>query len=209
MIPRRIVFIGASSVFGRGDPEGGGFAGRFRKWFESQNNMNTVFNLGISGDTTYRILERLEQESKIRYPNLIIIQTGLNDTMRTGSEKNPISSSLEQFKTNVKRIIEKSCEIADVIMLSVCPIDERETAPIKGKNIFYLMGDIKIYTDATRQVCEEKNTPYLNIFDDWIKTDFSKYLYADGLHYNAEGHKEIFKRLKDFIIRLYPDGPDI
>ena len=160
MQPKRIIFIGTSSVFGRVDPIGGGFAGRFKKWFESQDIRNAVFNLGISGDTTVGMLKRLESEASIRRPDLIIIQLGLNDTKRVDSKNNPTLTSFEQFQSNVKKIIEKGNELANVIFLSVYPINDKKTTPMKGKNVFYLMSDAEKYSKAAKQICKENNILY-------------------------------------------------
>ena len=87
MISTRIVAIGASSLFGRIDPEEGGFIGRLKKWHETQAAQNIVFNLGVPGETSSDILKRFSQEVGVRRPDLILISVGLNDTKRKGSKE--------------------------------------------------------------------------------------------------------------------------
>lgn len=60
---KRIVVIGASSCLGQVDPEFGGWAGRLRQWFESQNEFNLLYNLGISADTSSGVALRLLAEA--------------------------------------------------------------------------------------------------------------------------------------------------
>lgn len=201
MQPKRIVFLGASSVFGKNDPGGGGFAGRFKSWYESQDLKNSVFNLGIGGDITTGMSERFDEVIR-RKPDLIILQLGLNDTKRTDSKDNPPTTAFEQFKNNVRELIKK-CRKTDVTFLGVYPIDEKKTAPVQVKDVYYLMQDAKKYSEATKQICAEQNVPYLDIFNSWMNKDYLKFLSEDGLHCNPKGHEEIFNRLKHFFLERY------
>lgn len=200
MIPKRIVAIGSSSLYGRVDPEGGGYVGRLRKWHENNGVHNAVFNLGIGGDTTTCILKRLSAEASIRKPDLILFTTGLNDTRRIGQKDAPVTTPLAQFQKNVQGIIQESKKFAEIVVMGVYPIDDTRTQPLVETNFFYLMTDAKQYEQETREICRVKNIPYLNIWDTWMKTDYKPWLYADGLHANSLGHEQIFEVLKRFLI---------
>ena len=199
MVPKRIVVIGSSSAEGKVDPEFGGFAGRLRAWHESISPHNHVFNLAISGDTTAGMLKRLVIESKPRSPDLILIQHGLNDTLRRGNKSAPNNIPIAQFKNNVVELIQQAKILAKVAVISVYPIDDSRTSPVSWDNIYYLLADAKIYTQAAKEICQKTEIPYLDIFNQWIKTDYEKYLYEDGLHTNSLGHKIIFEELKKFL----------
>ena len=81
----RVVFFGASSCLGRVDPKEGGFAGRFKSWYELLNIKARVFNLAVDGNTTTVQFERFKFEVEKRNPDFIIFQFGLNDLKRGGS----------------------------------------------------------------------------------------------------------------------------
>ena len=203
MIPKRIVAIGSSSLYGMVDPDGQGYIGRLRKWLENQNEDYDVFNLGIGGDTTTGMLKRLRSEATIRKPDLILLTSGLNDTRRTGSRKAPATTSIKMFRENIQNLISTARRLCDVVFISVYPIDEKRTTPFKNTKYFYLMADAIEYTGLTEEICKKNNVPYLDIFNQWLKTNYLQYIYDDGLHCNSLGHNFIFEKLKDFLETLY------
>lgn len=205
MLPKRIIAIGASSVFGRIDPQKGGFVGRLKVWHELKEPIyNAVFNLGISGDTTTGMLRRLTRETKIRNPDLMIFSLGSNDASRKGGEVSSITTPINIFCNNVKHLIAEGRMIAkDVIFISAYPINDKLTIPLSGTSSYYLMEDLTKYVKKTEEICKRNNVPYLNIFDMFIKEDYKKFLYEDGLHCNPLGHKKIFEELKRFLLDLY------
>jgi lysophospholipase L1-like esterase len=104
MIPKRIVVIGGSTVHGQGDPDGGGFVARLRRWHETLIvDSNRVFNLGIGGDGVCEMLARGPGECRVRRPDLIILYPGLNDTRRVGGPDAPPQHSFESIRETLKR----------------------------------------------------------------------------------------------------------
>lgn len=205
MLPKTIVAIGTSTLYGRVDPQGGGYIGRLRRWHEKNDPHNAVFNLGISGETTDEILERLIPECKIRKPDLIILTSGSNDTRRIGSKNNPVTTSIQQFKKNVNLMIEQAKSLAPIMMTSIYPINEKQTVPLKywHETHYYLLQDAIIYAQAARDICNNRHIPYLDIFNQWMKKDYYDLLFEDGLHANSKGHEMIFQQLKKFLKGLY------
>ncbi len=72
----------------------------------------------------------------------------------------------------------------------VCP---PKTMPVSWIDLFYTNENIKKYNKITEEVCRENNIPILDIGPLNIE-DF-----YDGLHPNAEGHRKIFEKVKDFL----------
>ncbi len=204
MIPQRIVAIGASSCEGQYDPQHGGYVGLLYQWHEGENQRHHVYNLGISADTSSGIAQRLLSECQLRRPHLIICQVGANDTLHEGSADNPATTPQDVFEQNIRSIIESGKSLADVIFISIYPIDETKTLPVFWGEFYYRLEDVKKYADKTKQVCEELGIPYIDIFNEWMSTDYKKYLHTDGLHANAEGHKYIFEKVKSALVELYP-----
>lgn len=207
MLPSKIVVLGSSSLAGVGDPENGGFMGLLKKWHEWNNFKNILYNLGISGDTTSGMSKRLTLEASLRKPGLIIIASGLNDTIRTGSRTTPNVTSLDQFDENIKSLISQAKAMCDVVFVSVFPIDDKKTAPLAywEKDYFYLLNDAIEYTKHVKDICEAENIPYCDIFNSWLQQDYKKWLHEDGLHPNKEGHKVIYEELKSFLENIYKD----
>ncbi|HSW88796.1 MAG TPA: GDSL-type esterase/lipase family protein [Candidatus Saccharimonadales bacterium] len=205
MLPKKIVAIGSSTLFGRVDPQGGGYIGRLRSWHEENDPHNAVFNLGISGETTADMLKRLVSEAIIRNPNLIILTSGSNDTRRIGSKNSPVNTSLEQFRKNINEMIRQAKQIAPIVFVSIYPINESNTAPLRywHDTYYYLLQDAIEYAQAVKEICNDNNIPYLDIFNKWLKEDYFEYLFEDGLHANAKGHEIIFNSLKLFLQSLY------
>ena len=204
MLPQRIIAIGASIVFGRVDPEHGGFVGRLKSLHEKKFTPNAVFNLGISSQTSTMLLKRLCVETSVRKPDLIIVSVGLNDLKRQGSLKNSSETSIKKFSQNIQNIIRQSKKICNVMFVSLTPVDERKTTPLLyQKKSYILLDDIKKYADATKNICKKEKIPYLDILNKWMKRDYQGFLYKDGMHPNSLGHKDIFLELQSFLKKYY------
>ncbi len=205
MLPKKIVAIGASDFFGMGDPEEGGFIGRFKRWHEMQDIHNFVYNLGIRGETTTQILQRLIPEAIPRKPQLLILTAGSNDIRRKGSKDAPLTTSIERFKKNILELIKQGRSLADVVFVSTYPFDETKTTPFSywNKNNYYFLTDIIAYEKEVRDICTNENVPFLDIFNKWIDKEYLIWLHEDGQHANPIGHKIIFEDLKNYLEILY------
>ena len=200
MLPPCIVAIGASSFFGRVDPEGGGFVGRLKTWHESNHRKNRVYNLGISSETTADFLKRLTLECIPRKPDLIILAASSNDTRHRGSPEAPCEISLDQYSQNLHKLIQQGKSFCPVLVIIGSPIDEARTKPVVGTDKNFKLDDFKTYFTAARTICNEENVQYLDIFSEWILTDYHRWLWDDGLHPNALGHQKIFESLKKYLL---------
>ena len=58
---------------------------------------------------------------------------------------------------------------------------------------------IKKYNEIIKSVYEENKIYFVEIFEDWMNSDYKNYL-EDGLHPNSEGHQKIFESVKNFLI---------
>jgi len=204
MIPNRILAFGASTCEGKGDPVGGGFVGRLKTWREiADYQQNYVYNLGISGNTSSDVLKRFFGEAKPRHPDLIIFQFGGNDIRREGSARSEIKISLSDYVKNLTELILQAKQLSQVLFISSIPIDDSKTQPIGWVPYYYAQADVATYAAKLQQICAEQQVPYLDIFNDWLKLDYSKYLHADGLHPSVLGHQVIFDQLKAKLLELY------
>ncbi|MBX7136350.1 MAG: hypothetical protein K1X83_00095 [Oligoflexia bacterium] len=199
MIPKRIVCFGASTIYGRVDPEGGGFTARLRAWHEGNARSNAVFSLGIEGQRTSALLKRFSLEVPPRNPGLVLINTGLNDTRREGSESAPWSVPLGEFRKNLSDLLQNAKALCEVAVIGPFPIDDTRTRPIRIEPVWYLLSDAAEINAATRDICAKLEVPFLDLFAKWNGKPKPELLYSDGLHCNSAGHAWLFEEAKTFI----------
>lgn len=207
---KRIVAIGNSIVYGRIDPIGGGWVGRLRSWYVAREPAaNAVFNLGIGGDTTTSLIHRFGVECEAREPDIILLGIGVNDSRRVGSPSADHDTAPELFARNLDSLLTTSRGLAPAtVFVSMVPVDESRTAPIPVKGYWHLLDDQRKFHDITREQCQKHGIPLIDNFNRWLSMDshlsglgrpkYARFL-EDGLHPNAEGHKDLFKVVKAFL----------
>ncbi len=204
MLPERIAAIGASTCHGNVDPEHGGFVGRLRQWHEAQKPTNSVFNLGVPGDTTTGILNRMNAEMKPRAPQLILVQHGINDIRREGSAEAPNAESREDFQNNLRRIIIRAQSYADVVFVGVHPINQAVTNPVYWAPHYFLSEDVRLYAQTAAEVCADMDVGYIDIFSAWSASTYDHFLDKNGIHANAAGHEMIYSLVLQHLQQRYP-----
>ena len=146
-----------------------------------------VYNRGIGGDTTNRLLERLESNVLCLEPEKVVYLIGTND--------HAMGASDEYIIDNIKTIIErtnKACPDCKIAVQSIYPvIDHRQR---KNK-------DLKPINELIKKLCRETDVLYIDLFDDLCdeKGSFNKAYTYDGLHPNVHGYEVITKALLEFI----------
>jgi len=210
----RILVFGDSIVFGNWD-EQGGWANRLKSFYikESLNNSDyyyTVYNVGVSGDTSCELLERFEFEIKHRLWEredtgekdeiIIIILIGKNDAAFVKS-RNSFNISLNDFTENLKQLLTIAKKYSvKIVFVGPSFIDETKTKPTEwDSNIEYRNKDIEKYNEMIKLSCQEKKIHFINMYEEFKKLDYKKLL-EDGVHPNSAGHKKIFEIVKDFLV---------
>lgn len=196
----KVVVLGDSIVYGRIDTLMGGWVNRLRLWLDKKNpTAYAVFNLGIGGETTTRLLERCEFESKIRNPDLIFIMVGINDSRRINNINGENQTPLHVFRENLARIFKITKNIARTIYITMFPVDEKRACPYK--TYYYRMDDLEEYVNVAKEVAKEEGIKVIDLFE-YVINNIQNYenLLADGLHPNEKGHELIFNVIKQYII---------
>ena len=104
----RICIFGASITWGKLDFEGGGWTDRLKRHLLEIDESHQVYNLGITGNNTSLLLERMYTECKARLKSkyqkdgIIIISLGNNDSKLVKNKAPSIPIPL--FKKNIKKI---------------------------------------------------------------------------------------------------------
>ncbi len=206
MFPRRIVAFGASSIYGRRDPDGGGFVGRLRRWHEPAHPGNLVYNLGIGGETSEELAERFSLEAPRRKPQLTIIHLGINDARRIGSADGAPARSVHQHRAGAEALFAAAMKLGELFVVGQFPIDEARTCPYFDGESFYRYEDAERYAAVIRDLCAARSIPHLDLFREWTRESVLAFLDEDGLHCNAAGHQRIFHRLRDRLESSYGPG---
>jgi len=196
----RIVVFGASTAFGRVDPEGGGFAGRLKRYHESKNKNNALFNLGISGEGTQEMLKRFTNECSPRRPDLIILNTGINDFSRRGSPQAQTKNGTKH-RDNLRTLLVAARGLAQVILLT--PHQALANQTIKASDahgdIFYLQEDLQLGYQTALELAEELKIRVLDLVSLFANQPIDTWCDKDLLHLNAQGHEQVFKEIQKFL----------
>lgn len=201
----RIICLGDSITEGIGDEEvKGGWVGRLAEKIATDLTSPdlTVHNLGIAGNTSLDIKNRLYQEVLPRAAEIVVIAAGVNDTARRlwpddGGPKLSLNFAKEIWTDIVREASRiKNCEF---IFLSPLPVNE-EKLPIvympeddqdKGNDIKNV--DVKAYVQMQRQAVEKAGLIYFDLYEYLENNEavYSQYIDAlpDGLHPNAKGYQ--------------------
>lgn len=151
-----------------------------------------VYNRGISGDTSDRLLERLDKNALNIAPSTLCILVGTNDIGRGISQDVTLD--------NISQCIDKAqtAQVSEIIIQSVYPVNYNVNKAMVGRR---KNSDIIEFNKKLKTLCEEKNVVYADVFsiltdeDGNFNTDFT----YDGLHPNAKGYIEITKVLSPII----------
>jgi lysophospholipase L1-like esterase len=199
----RFIVFGDSIAYGKWDSKGG-YVNRLREYLDTNFNIpketnHQVYNLGIPGETTRRLVEHLEVELEKRMnfgeETRIIFQIGLNDAnFNNNFHKEQVP--LYELEDNYKKIIEISKKYSDrLLFLSITRINEDKLwqAFPHFKNEF-LSSEVEKYYNSQIRILNELKVPFLDFYNKLDPKDFS-----DGIHPGDSGHELIFKEVLKYI----------
>jgi len=197
--PLRVIALGDSLVYGYGDPVGGGWVEQLRRrWMSPESAGHALYNLGIRGNGVTQVSQRLEQEFKQRgelrnrYPDLIILSVGVNDSARLGRATGKNFTDLQLFQEQLNYLLDQARNLCQAMFIGMIPIDETKMPFMNC--LYYNHADQFRYKEATKEACLSRNIPYLDLFDLWMSRGenwWRSLLCADGLHPNVEGYQAI------------------
>ncbi len=204
--PLKVIALGDSLVYGFGDPIGGGWVERLRRyWMEADSHI--LYNLGIRGDRVSQVTERLEQEFRYRgeirnrLPDLIILSVGVNDSPRLGRTDGKSLTEFTVFQDQINDLLEQAQQLCPVFFVGMVPVNE-EKMPFLDC-LYFNHADQYRYKESTKHACQTQQIPYLDLFelwqnrgDEWVRS----HLGADGLHPNVAG----YKALLDDVMNWHP-----
>ncbi len=165
----------------------------FFNWYElfydySKSTGQAVYNRGISGDTTDRLLERLESNVLVIEPRNLVLLIGTNDIGRGL----PLSMSLDNLE-NIIKTTKKACPDINFVIEAVYPINQEMRDKFEKRN------NKKINEMNTEfiKLCKKYNCAWVDFTDNLkdangnLKTEYT----FDGLHINAQAYELVAENI--------------
>lgn len=197
----RVVAIGDSLVYGYGDPIGGGWVERLRRqWMQPSNPGHAIYNLGVRGNRARQVVDRLEQEYRLRgelqnrLPDLILLSVGVNDSPRLGRPDGRNLTDYGDFYDDMATLLDEAGKLCPILFIGMVPVDESQMPFMDC--LYYNHQDQRRYKDVTRHLCQERQIPYLDVFESWMQQSQEwrrSRLTEDGLHPNSLGYQVLLQ----------------
>ncbi|SBO41916.1 GDSL-type esterase/lipase family protein [Cyanobium sp. NIES-981] len=199
-VPRKLIVIGDSGVYGWGDPEHGGWCERLRRQWMALPDGPVVYGLGVRGDGLARVSARLEREVGCRgelrrqRPQGILLAVGVNDTARVGRPDGRPQLDPDGFLFGLQQLLQRAAELAPVLVLGLTPVLE-ERMPF-AEVLWYSLEQLHRYEALLEQACLEADVPFLPLLRPMLADPgWRRWLCPDGLHLNSSGHGEVHGRV--------------
>jgi lysophospholipase L1-like esterase len=200
-IPKKLIALGDSGVYGWGDPLEGGWCERLRRHWMELPGGPVLYNLGVRGDGLERLSARLEREVSCRgelrrqQPQGMVLGIGLNDCARVGRRDGRHQLDPEGFLFGLEQLLPLARRIAPVFVIGLTPVLE-EAMPY-AEVLWYQLDDIRRYERLLEEACLAVDVPFLPLLEPLLADpDWPLWLGSDGLHLNSDGHRQIFERLR-------------
>lgn len=154
--------------------------------------------MGISGQTTAEILERMDRECAGRvmedFNNIIVIAAGINDSQLIDNV--PLTDEAE-FRSNAKALIETAKDFTSkIILVGLTPVDDSRTVPfIWDKSKKWINERVAAFDEVISSVCSEMGVRYVYVYD-----QIDPATNADGLHPSEEGHEKLAEIMYNVIL---------
>jgi lysophospholipase L1-like esterase len=91
---------------------------------------HVLYNLGVRGDRTQQISQRLEVEFRHRgeirnrVPDLIILSVGVNDTPRLRSTMGRNYTDFSKFESEIATLLDQAQQLCPLLFVGMVPVDE-------------------------------------------------------------------------------------
>lgn len=199
----KVLVFGHSIVQGFWDTEGG-WVHRLSAALDTlriespDEHYYEVFNLGIAGNDSNQLLERVDDETERRVDDddavVVLFQIGANDIQWLNDEQR-VRVPAERFEANIEALLRKSRRIADEVVF----VGEAYTSidgPIPWAPDLALSDErLREYHEITRTVCSREDVSYVDIRSTYDRGEWGQML-DDGCHPNTDGHRAIFREVR-------------
>jgi lysophospholipase L1-like esterase len=159
-----------------------------KRTVESQGQTKIqVLNLGIGGNTSTTILERMPNEIKSRqsasWPLTLVFSFGTNDECTTDGV---VGTSIDQFEECARAIIEEARSYTDKILFVGAPPIGKPVAMLKGRE--YSDERLKMYEERLRAVVQAEGITFVPVREAFEAKGLDGLYSYDHLHPGDAGH---------------------
>ncbi|TND07487.1 MAG: G-D-S-L family lipolytic protein [Bacteroidetes bacterium] len=161
-------------------------------WFnDSALGVDGLVNMGISGDMTSALLDRLSLATKLK-PGKIFVEIGINDVVERVSNE----EITENWRTIISRIKNESPE-TKIYFLSLMPVDLPSTVLRWANSVNNTVNGLN---EELKSICKENGVTYIDMHsaleeDGKLKKEYSE----DGVHFTRAGYSVWVKVLEPFM----------
>ena len=186
------LFFGDSITYGEYDGVFGGWVDILKRYalqkYNEGSNELILFNLGIGGETTEGLLNRMSHEMKARNSadgNIIFLGYGANDLANKDGNQlvNP-----EQFKTNIEIAVQNAKQYSkDIFLVSILPLSENIDSKVSPTGKLRTNDNVLIYNQILKTIATENSLNYIDFHSVFLQ-DKEILLSKDGVHPNEKGY---------------------
>lgn len=187
------LFFGDSITYGEYDGVFGGWVDilkryALQKYNEGNTNELILFNLGIGGETTEGLVNRIPHEMKARNSadgNIIFIGYGANDLAKKDGNQlvNPV-----QFRDNILTALQTAKQYSnDIYLVSILPISENIDSKVSSTGKVRTNEDVLIYNQILKTIATKNSLNYIDFHSVFLQ-DKEILLSKDGVHPNEKGY---------------------
>jgi len=186
------LFFGDSITYGEYDGVFGGWVDILKRYalqkYNEGSNELILFNLGIGGETTEGLVNRILHEMKARNSadgNIVFISYGANDlAVKDGNQL----VNQTQFKVNIETAIQDAKLYSkDIYLISILPISENIDSKVSPTGKIRTNEDVLIYNQILKNIATENSLNYIDFHSAFLQ-DKEILLSKDGVHPNEKGY---------------------
>ncbi|PZU82165.1 MAG: peptidase [Chryseobacterium sp.] len=186
------LFFGDSITYGEYDGVFGGWVDILKRYalqkYNDGSNELILFNLGIGGETTEGLLNRIPYEMKARNSadgNIIFLGYGANDL----ASKDGIQFvSPEKFRINIENAIQNAKQYSsDIYLVSILPVSASIDSKVSPTGKVRTNEDVLIYNQILKNIAVENSLNYIDFHSAFLE-DKEILLSKDGVHPNEKGY---------------------
>lgn len=140
-----------------------------------------IYNRGISGDTSDRLLERFEENVMSIKPKAVVILIGIND-LTAGAQPEYIADNIRKAVEIIKSADSKT----KIILEAIYPVNTKMNRNRRLKKARILTEELNTYI---KNISDEADTEFIDLTEKLSDSEgmFRRELTYDGLHPNAQG----------------------
>ena len=187
MESNNFIFIGDSLTFGYGVKKNKCWVELFNEYSLSNNLNLHIINKGVNGNSSTDMLNRFTEDVTILKPNTIFIMAGTNDLL----SNRPLNLIID----NIELMIKEALTTTSNVFIGIPPRIIKEDAYklfMPSSNYDYCEANLPKLREQLIKLCSNYKIKYIDFYNATLNIN-PKEIFLDGIHFNENGHKLLFK----------------